>query len=263
MALEPYLPHHGNISSPCQVDSSLHKFPMMQLPRSRAFWTFTGTALTFTGTVALDKYKLYGIRTRLKEEASQLGQQPASEHIRKVTILSFGKDSEELRKKRRLWRKYAVDLLTLAGCDYRLVEGDAAAIDKEVDRRTPVPDGQIPENTKAIPNIANALNWFGSSIAFWISRVNGRNDGGWENWFDGNEALKSVWEEKRIEPIDRAFLDDGVVALDGETYYAIVKATKGEPRIETRLGYIPCDPPPNWGHSFIQVHYCIARVYDY
>lgn len=211
----------------------------------------------------MDRYRLREMREKLKEEAKHLGQQPSGgESPRKVTIVSFGENGQELRKIRQLWRTYAVDLFTLAGCDYQLLEINAQLLDKALDNLLPVADGEIPTTDKPVPRVITAENWLIPTMAFWMQRLNNGTSPAldvseWESSVDPvKAALYKLWQTSRPEPRASIAFDEGIISLTTAGYAALKEGTKvlgTRPSIIPKLGYIPCDPSLRWYHSIIKV----------
>lgn len=235
----------------------------MPLPKSKTFWAFAAVSGTLASVYGVDRYQLRETRERLKEEARHLGQQPSGgESLRKVTIISFGEDDQELRRIRQLWRTYAVDLFTLAGCDYQFLEINARSLDKALDNLLPVADGEVPTADKPVPRAVMEENWLTPTMAFWLQRSNNGlntmfNLSEWESSVDtGKAALYKLWQASRPEPQSRIFFDEGIVSLTAPGYEALKAGTKTlgvRPSMIPKLGYIPCDPSPRWYHSIIKV----------
>lgn len=235
----------------------------MPLPKSRAFWIVAAAASSLTSVYAVDRYRLGEVRERFKDEARRLGQQPSGgESLRKVTVVSFGEDSQELRRIRQLWRAYAVDLFTLAGCDYQLLEVNAQSLDKEFDKSLPVAEGEVPAADRLIPRVVTAGNWLVPTMALWMQRLNSgiATACKLEDWRSSADptrvTLYKLWEISRPEPRSRIFFDEGIVSLTNSTFSALKDgtATMGTgPSVIPKLGYIPCDPSPRWYHSLVRV----------
>lgn len=236
---------------------------MLKLPKSKTFWTFASITGGLGGALAWDRYKLTKIRKELRNEAHELGSHPASETIRKVTIVAFGKDRNELRKMRTLWRAFTVDLFTIAGCDYQMVEFDADRIDRVIDKALPVPEGQAPpsEDHRHV-QVVSPQNWLRPMMKYWIYRLTRPL----EPFKLDLESLhiepqstamvfEATWRQQVVEPRNKAFLEDGIVALNKEAYQSLLSGcqdvgmTEHQLGITTRLAYIPCDVSSRWWMS--------------
>jgi hypothetical protein len=230
----------------------------MPLPKSKAFWAFTTAASALGGIIAYDRFRLKQIRERFTREAEEMGMQPATENIRKITIVAFGRDGNDLQKIRKNWKKYAVDLITKAGCDYQRFEVNAAKLDKELDKLVPVPDGIIPEN-KEIPRILTADNWIKPTMLLWMQRLNPMAPArtvksaepvrlvksaepakpveptgptgpvepvGLDRWRSDTDVtmrtLYGLWESQRPEPRSPRFFEDGIVAIEMSSRNALI-----------------------------------------
>lgn len=232
--------------------------------RSKYFWAFACTTGAISSVIAYDRYKCSEVRKKFLAEAELLGMQPSRDSIRKVTLVAFGKDSYDLKKIKMKWRTYAVDIFTKAGCDYQWMEVNAASLNKEVDKLVPVPDGQLPVDSKNLPDVVNPKSWIKPTMMHWLRKLN-------KNGFEVIKAsedptqtvLEKLWEERRPEPKNERFFDDGIVALDFGSYEALEEAVQeyqkehgNDRRVISNvphLGYVPCDPPLNWTNSIINV----------
>lgn len=229
--------------------------------KTKTFWGLAAAGESIASLIAWDRYQLKRSRDSLITEAEQIGEQPAGATLRKVTLISVAKDSYELGKIRKLWKSYAVDLFTKAGCDYQLMEVNCAALDKELDKRRPVPDGQIPED-KPIIKYFNCRNWLRPTMALWIQRLNpvvSSSEDDPSYGFDDPLARK-LWEERRPEPRNAEFFSDGIVSLTREVndeMQRVVEELSLKHRLGQlpRLGHIPCDP----SSSFLKSIYYYFR----
>jgi hypothetical protein len=232
----------------------------MPLPKSKTFWAFASTASLMGAAVIYDRQKLKSIRRGFIEEATAMGMQPSVMTPRKVTVVSFAKDSFDARKTKQLWRHYAVDLLTLAGCDYQLIEFNSTQLDKELDKRIPVPEGQAPPEEKTIAKLINPDNWLRPTMLEWMQRSNGKPLTKEISEDPAKAELIKMREETRPEPKSRVFFEDGIVPLEKASYDALVdgvadfcKDHGSDVKAVPRLGYIPCDPFPSWRTSVYYV----------
>ncbi|PJF18061.1 hypothetical protein PSACC_02133 [Paramicrosporidium saccamoebae] len=230
----------------------------MPLPKSKAFWAFASTVSISVVAVLYDRQRLKAVRSRYIEEATAMGLQPLLQAPRKVTLVSFANDNIEARKIRKLWRSYAVDLFTFAGCDYQLIECNAVALDKELDKRLPVPEGEAPPEEKTIAKLVTPDNWIRPMMLEWMQRINGKS-ALFPLPSDTTEAtLLKMRQEMRPEPKSLTFFEDGIVALERNSYGSMIDGvrdfdsdvgTKSVPQ----LGYIPCDTVKSWRSSIYYV----------
>lgn len=240
--------------------------------RSKTFWTVSIVGESVGSLIAYDRFRLKQVRDGLLAEAQAMGEEPATEDPRKVTIVTMAEDARQLQRIRRLWRQYAVDLFTKAGCDYQLIEVNAAVLDRELDRRLPVPDGQVPEAGERPPErIFTPTNWIKPMVHLWMQRLHPGPRPGEGLLFDAAfgadndgkmQHARALWEERRVEPHSERLLTDGIVSLDASSFQAVqagieavhqqgtVKGTIGG---RPRVGYIPCDPSPSWYRSLYLV----------
>lgn len=263
--------------------------------RSKTFWGVSIAGETVASLLAYDRWRLGRIREEHLEEARAMGLEPSSETrpLRKVTLLTMAQDPSELRKIRRVWREYAVELFTAAGCDYQMIEADASKLNKELDKRLPVPDGQLPEPGKLPKKYFFPDNWVRPTVCYWL-RGSRDNEGasapsqptrpdtpssprenspavsppieeGAADVVSSEDRLaRQLWREQRPDPRSSNLFDDGIVALDGPTHAAVVRGVEegmegvrgggGEATRPTlKVGYIPCDPSSSWMSSLYLV----------
>ena len=236
--------------------------------RSKTFWTVSIVGESVCSLIAYDRFRLKQVRDGLLAEAQAMGEEPATEDARKVTVVTMAEDARQLQRIRRLWRQYAVDLFTKAGCDYQLIEVNAAVLDRELDRRLPVPDGQVPEAERPPERIFTPPNWIKPMVHFWMQRLHlgprSREEGPSPDAAFGADAGKAqyaraLWEERRVEPRSERLLTDGIVSLDEASFQAVQAGIEGFyqdhqlTRRHPRVGYIPCDPSPSWYRSIYLV----------
>jgi hypothetical protein len=231
----------------------------MPIPKSKTFWVFASTVSISAAAVFYDRQRLKAIRGRYIEEASAMGLQPLLQAPRKVTLVAFSNDNIDARKIRKLWRSYAVDLFTLAGCDYQLVECNAVTLDKELDKRLPVPEGEAPPEEKNIAKLVTSDNWIRPTMLEWMHKVNGKSTP-LLNPSDATEAtLLKMRQDMRPEPKSQIFFEDGIVALEKNAYVSMIDGVKdfagsADTKSVPRLGYIPCDAFPSWRSSIYYVN---------
>lgn len=236
--------------------------------RSKTFWGLSITGESIASLIAYDRWRLGQIREAHLAEARVMGDESSSEvePLRKVTLITMASDPWALKKIRRAWREYAVELFTVAGCDYQLISIDAAKLNKELDRRLPVPDGQVPPEGKLPHEYFSADNWVRSTVPFWMQRLTGRANeetprlSSWKNSPQDEDRLAyQLWTEQRPEATARDPSRDGIVALDAQTNTAVIQGVQdfvqayGKPLVPSRIGYIPCDPSPSWLTSIYTV----------
>ena len=106
--------------------------PVPGILKSKAFWTFS----TFTGAVsscvAYDRYQSHLLLQHYLNEASEYGRQPLPHHHqpRCISIFLLAKDADHRKAIRDAFKTYAVDILTVAGLDYKFVvevDGEGAS----------------------------------------------------------------------------------------------------------------------------------------
>ena len=187
---------------------------MITLPKSKAFWAIASSLIGISGVITHDRYECGRSKTRFDAIAREHGSNPANSNAGQVTVIAFGKDTNDLREVKAKWRHHAVGLLTKAGCDYNMVEVNAAALDKQLGSAGKVSDGPASES---FPQVITPLNWIAPAI---------RGD-------KVNDELGALWNEKRPTLKLSA---EGIIVLDSLAYESL-KELDNIP-----IYYIPCDP---------------------
>lgn len=110
--------------------------PVPGILKSKAFWSFSTVFSGISGAVAYDRYEASLLRKKFMAEASEYGKQPlaSSESPRSLNFVLLSADSTHHRALRDNFRIFAVELLTVAGVDYKwIVEADGDEVARKWD----------------------------------------------------------------------------------------------------------------------------------
>jgi hypothetical protein len=233
---------------------------MASILRSKAFWGITSAAGGIAAAVTYDNIRIKEFREGLLAEASEFGSMPSTgDQERKVSLVLFATDSEDLKNQKALFRKYSVDLLTKAGIDYQLIELDASQLDKkfykdweayQIDH-----DCVVEEPADAAkPKVFFANNLLRPMMGKWVHQLNpwSRPIPAQPEVEPKDKILQKIREETHITPISERFFEEGLVALSAESFRALLwgyadwkslNMTKHRKETIPNVGLVNCDFP--------------------
>lgn len=106
--------------------------PIPGLLKSKAFWTFSTVTGSVSCCVFYDRFESHRLRQEYLATAAEYGRQPLPHHQppRCLSVFLIAADATQHRAIRDTFRAFALDLLTVAGVDYKWaveVDGEEAA----------------------------------------------------------------------------------------------------------------------------------------
>ncbi len=262
---------------------------MAPLWRSKTFWAVASGAGTLSAYLAYDEYRTREVRERFRRAAALLGEGPlrarrvhgqgGSETVprpRKVTVISMADSAQGLRTTRQLWREYAVDLFTLGGCDYQLVQIDGGALSRELYRRTTEAPAEGRTDAEAVPAECRVTpeNWIRPMTISWLNRINATRTDAPDDYEYGEAVderdgeLRRLWRERRPSLSSADPFGDGIVCLTSDTLAALlngidawhgaVAPSSGQlpppgPFSVPIVGYVPCHREPTYAAWLLSV----------
>lgn len=131
------------------------RFKQMGILKSKSFWTFSTITTAVSSCVAYDRYQANVLFQQFLSEAAEYGREPLPHPYqpRCISLLLVAKDAAHHRAIRSTFKSFAVELLTVAGIDYKWVvetDGEAAALQwNQVARETNKPESML-DDTKRI-----------------------------------------------------------------------------------------------------------------
>lgn len=141
----------------CRGEGLANSIHMTSILKSKAFWSFAGVSGSLGSVVAYDRYQAHLLEQELMQEASNYGRQPLYSHQNPSSVALFllARDDTQHQAIRETFRKFAVQLLTVAGIDYKwILEVDGEAARKKWDqmaRDSNQPELMFEENSNGIP----------------------------------------------------------------------------------------------------------------